>query len=542
MLTFAKLNSYGRLANQVIQAMALIGIAHKVNHQALLPGKWKYRQHFNIPDRYFNKVVSEQDIMPVPNKSKIEQKFEYDMSIFENLNPNHVIDIEGCFQSEKYWSEIRDEIRPWFLLKNQTWLDEWSVGVHIRRGDYETHGAYINLPPEYYLSAIEKYFADPHFHFHITPDDREYARLHFPVDKMQDASEYMQFHLSEGTAIDDLRLLTGCRHLIMSNSSYSWLAGYLGELRPNDSDSAVRRMIIRPPKIFKGQMDDPVKYNEKDFWLPQWTIHDWHANKIDLRDVTFIIPVKYDHDDRKANLNLSIYMLQKAFDTHIIVGELNGKHFDYTAQYGRYMNFGHASLFHRTRILNEMTLAAETPIVVNWDADVVTPPAALLEMAKMLRAGYDFVYPYDGRFARVDRREMAEVIKFGDIGMLKGKTFPGMQEGHVISLGGAVGYRKASFIGAGLENENMVSFAPEDTERFLRFKRLMYKVGRTHGVLYHFNHYTGADSNKAHAAYPANEAELKRIDALDLKALISDVRGWEWRKKAVLGGAVNGNH
>ena len=43
--------------------------------------------------------------------------------------------------------------------------------------------------------------------------------------------------------------------------------------------------------------------------------------KTDLTDVTFIIPVKIDSDDRRRNLKITLSYLQRNFDTNIIVCE-----------------------------------------------------------------------------------------------------------------------------------------------------------------------------------------------------------------------------
>jgi cell division GTPase FtsZ len=40
---------------------------------------------------------------------------------------------------------------------------------------------------------------------------------------------------------------------------------------------------------------------------------------IDFKDVTFIIPVRFDSEDRKRNFRITIAFLEKHFDTNIIV-------------------------------------------------------------------------------------------------------------------------------------------------------------------------------------------------------------------------------
>ena len=42
---------------------------------------------------------------------------------------------------------------------------------------------------------------------------------------------------------------------------------------------------------------------------------------VDFKDVTFIIPVRFDSDDRRRNFRITIGYLIKNFDTNIIVLE-----------------------------------------------------------------------------------------------------------------------------------------------------------------------------------------------------------------------------
>jgi predicted glycosyltransferase involved in capsule biosynthesis len=124
----------------------------------------------------------------------------------------------------------------------------------------------------------------------------------------------------------------------------------------------------------------------------------------------------------------------------------------------------------------------------------------------MLRSGTDFVYPYDGRFARVPRSERKTITKHLDVGMLKSK-YTGMNKGDMVSVGGAIAYNKKSFINAGGENENFISYGAEDLERFYRFKTLGYEVERVNGALYHLDHAITIDSSNKHNDFEGNKKE-----------------------------------
>jgi predicted glycosyltransferase involved in capsule biosynthesis len=262
---------------------------------------------------------------------------------------------------------------------------------------------------------------------------------------------------------------------------------------------------IRPPKIFSGHL---LINDESDFWPKSWIIHE---NKLDLSDITFVIPVSYDHEDRMSNLKIILRFLN-SFNTNVIVGEQGGKKFNKLNGDYKYVNFPYKE-FHRTRMINRMTRLSNTDYVVNYDADILLSPIQLWRMAKKLRGGVDFVYPYDGGFLRVGDgtygRSEDLVKKMGtDIGMMAGMKFIGENDK---SVGGVIGYNKKSFMNAGMENENFVAYTPEDVERFERFTALGYKVERVDGALYHINHFVGEKSTTSNPYYQKGVEELNKI-------------------------------
>jgi hypothetical protein len=215
--------------------------------------------------------------------------------------------------------------------------------------------------------------------------------------------------------------------------------------------------------------------------------------KTNLLDTTFIIPVSYDHPDRLENLNLVRAYLNQHFDTNIIVGEIGTRqmdadvHFDYPT-------------FHRTKALNEMTLMAKTPYVVNWDADVLVEPSQIKAMVEMLRAGVDVVYPYDGPMTMLPK-EYRQIIKDGlSLAPLAGKVFrtAGATSHKDASFGGAVGFNKDAYMGIGGENEMHVSYSNEDYERYWRANMLGLKISRVPGTIYHVHHWRGNNSSFKH--------------------------------------------
>lgn len=510
MLTHANLGSNGRLGNQLFQIAALIGIARSNGTKYKLPA-WYYSKYF------FNYKATLSD------KEQVEALNTWDQFVEANFAHNEItvdvnrnININGYFQSEKYFYD-KEEIKRLFQFSNWAPLQEPTCAIHVRRGDYVNHPHYYNAPLSYFRSAISYILSkEKDCRFIIYSDDIDYCKAAF-----NDLP--FNFTYAEGTDIEDLKSMTEHKHFICSNSSFSWWGAWLGE-----KDGSI---VIMPEQWHIGEFEK--KNPPHDIVPDRWHKGVPKADKIDLRDVTFTIPVMYDHPDRKANLDLCIYFLLTHFDTNIIVGEWGDKHFAYTHKYAEYINYPNKGAFHRTRMLNDMAMDSTTPYVFNYDADVFFDTQQILDCINILRSGKaSACYPYDGRFYRVEREHFETLQKSIQITDLIHLPYPEHMHAEK-SYGGAIAWNKEKFIASGMENENMVSFGPEDYERYDRAKRLGYLIARVKGGLYHINHYTGKDSNTTNPHFKKNWDEYNKIKELPESRLIEYVESWEWRKKAV---------
>lgn len=257
-----------------------------------------------------------------------------------------------------------------------------------------------------------------------------------------------------------------------------------------------------------------------------------HAMKYPALDCTFVIPVQVDHMDRVKNLQVTVEFLTKHFDTNIIVGENST---DGHYKLGWYNEPGHTKLefaypvFHRTQMLNDLTRMATTPIVFNWDADVIVPPGQIWEAIVWLRAGRDVVYPFDGTHECVDRKDAIafwETLDTRALSWCRHRNWDNPTK----SVGGCLGYRVASYWAAGGENEHFISYGPEDSERFHRYQVLGLNVARVGGSLYHIEHWKGENSLTTHAHFGANNKEFARIKAMTKEQLQKEISTWSWAK------------
>ena len=232
--------------------------------------------------------------------------------------------------------------------------------------------------------------------------------------------------------------------------------------------------------------------------------------KKDLKDTTFIIPVRIESEDRLRNVVTVCCFLLENFNTKVILKEVDStSEFKERAlsQISEYVedsidNLIHVhdvpdpddSVFYRMRYLNEMLSMVDTKVVANYDCDVLMPISSYVKSQEMCMGEYDMVYPYgQGMWQKqvfADDNLVSEFLSNDcEFSILDKKINPyDAQHGHVQF------FKTSSYIEGGMENENFRGSAPEDKERVHRFTTLGYNVGRIDEYIYHLEHSRGDNS------------------------------------------------
>lgn len=250
---------------------------------------------------------------------------------------------------------------------------------------------------------------------------------------------------------------------------------------------------------------------------------------INLTDVTFIIPVNFDSEDRKTNFKITINYLLRNFETNIIVMESSSssneefvKSVSDKITYVFHKN--DSNIFHRTKLLNEMTKLSKTNIVVNYDVDVVFKPEQYIESRDMLLNGFDFCFPYGGKFYDINREffNLVETDNLDSIDLNRCTLF------NPNSVGGAFFFNKDKYMGIGLENENFISWGYEDWERIVRVEKMGFKILRIDGNLYHLTHHRNSNSDERNPYYNQNGNEFNKIKNMGKDELKEYIQTWGW--------------
>jgi hypothetical protein len=205
-------------------------------------------ENFKGKNNLINKVLNKFNLNKIVYKEK--ERTIYDKNVFCKDN----IYLDGYWQNEKYFIDIRDEILKDFTPKekNTIEVDKYlekinsvnSVSIHIRRGDYANHPEIGILDISYYKNAI-KYICTKVEKpiFYIFSNDLKWCEKNF------DFIENKFFINDTKTEIEDMTLMKNCKHNILANSSFSWWSAWL---------NIYKEKIVIAPK--KWRLDDLNNY------------------------------------------------------------------------------------------------------------------------------------------------------------------------------------------------------------------------------------------------------------------------------------------
>lgn len=191
-----------------------------------------------------------------------KDNYNFDLSKMD-VDDNTYID--GWFQNEKYFVQYREELLKEFTYNvtipddlNQLIEQKDVVSLHVRRGDYVTNRDARRVlgfvGKNYYQKAIEyisKQLIDPFFL--IFTNDTEWVSENICKDiKCLIVSENYNF-----SDIEELILMSKCKHNIIANSTFSWWAAWLNV----NSD----KIVIAPNRWFR-------EYGRKNIAVDSWIL------------------------------------------------------------------------------------------------------------------------------------------------------------------------------------------------------------------------------------------------------------------------------
>jgi len=220
--------------------------------------------------------------------------------------------------------------------------------------------------------------------------------------------------------------------------------------------------------------------------------------KLDLRDTTFIIPIRVDTVVRLENLILCVDHLLEKLQTHIVVLEAapydNGFIRNLLKDRVTYRFVEDKDpVYHKTKYVNQLALGVKTDFLGIWDVDVIVDHEQILDALQHLRQNLcDVAYPFDGDCYDTSDLLRNHYVVHRDLELLKANLGK-MQlmynvEGVIGAVGGAVFVRTDKFRLSGMDNEAFYGWGLEDGERHYRWLCFDFEIYRSKGCLFHLTH------------------------------------------------------
>jgi hypothetical protein len=268
MLTFNKLGKSGRLGNQMFQYAALRGIAANRGFDWCVPApETSGIDEFGTENNYCMF-----DTFELSHAKKYGESNNYPWAIWKEFHFNEDLfnqcpdntNLDGYFQTEKYFENIKDSIREDFEFKDEIYhpckemIDSLEsdriIFLHIRRGNPKLPWAYVNIQNahplqtwDYYENALKKFPAN--IPVIVFSDVIEWCKEQefFKPDRFIFSETTDEFADGQRVPWTDLCLMSLCTDAIIANSSFSWWGAWLID-NPD-------KVVIAPKNWFGSQYD-----------------------------------------------------------------------------------------------------------------------------------------------------------------------------------------------------------------------------------------------------------------------------------------------
>ncbi len=237
------------------------------------------------------------------------------------------------------------------------------------------------------------------------------------------------------------------------------------------------------------------------------------VKRFDLQKCTFIIPLRIETADRMRNILTTLIYLTRNFNTKVIVKEVDNESVyerevlpllkqalepEMLSCIHHIFEKSEDFTFHRTKILNDMLWMVDTPVVCNYDSDIILPVESYINATNMISKGWvhpdveggepvKVVYPYGfGTYqlqCHVGDEHVTDFINSG----FNFEAFNGRLREWDAKYGFCQFFDTEEYKKLGGENEKFIAYGYEDDERYYRFN-LLSSVARITEQVFHLEH------------------------------------------------------
>jgi glycosyltransferase involved in cell wall biosynthesis len=255
-LSFVTPTLAGGLGNQMFEIAAAASLAkdNKAvlivnNEEHILPNQG--RNVNTYANNVFSKVFFDKSIKP-------QDIYRRDVCTYEPIPFKPNLKLLGHFQSYKYFHHNSGYIKSLFAPDIETDINlsakyhpNSATAIQVRRGDYYKFPKHHpQISPDYFINAVKLTNASKIWVFTDSPDwCKENLKFDIEVEYIQE-EDYLELYL-----------MSMCKNLIISNSSFGFWAAYLNT-NPNHK--------IYVPSVWFGEAMLAEGFNIDDLVLPEW--------------------------------------------------------------------------------------------------------------------------------------------------------------------------------------------------------------------------------------------------------------------------------
>lgn len=245
--------------------------------------------------------------------------------------------------------------------------------------------------------------------------------------------------------------------------------------------------------------------------------------------LTIVIPIKIDHEDRLRNIDISINYLRHYFECDIIICEqdVDSKLVDICEKYNcRHIFIETDEFFNKLKLVNIAVREVTTQVFALYDADALLRPEQLKGATQAITSGRaQMVYPYDGNFYDVPEKFFSIINDTKDLTKIDLKECILFNPN---SVGGCVMFDREHYWKCGGSNENFRSVGYDDPEMYSRFQKLGTKIMRTQAPLWHLTHWRGESSFNHNPHIEHNKSIYANVLNMTQEQLQSYVDNFSW--------------
>jgi len=215
--------------------------------------KYKYGVDTCYPDYYLWKYLKNPPVICEEIKGEIVRPVRWEYNSIDEMLLEHsihqeledvTIALNYFFQSYKWFEGYEDQViesltpdeftSSSLLAQYGHWFTKPTIGLGIRLGDFKNHGTFFQIPHNWYIQTLDKFFPlwRERYNVIVFSDDINeakeiFAAYPFLYTRFNDTASHREgFKYYHGDASEQFFLGTMMDNFILGNSTFSWWQGF----------------------------------------------------------------------------------------------------------------------------------------------------------------------------------------------------------------------------------------------------------------------------------------------------------------------------